>query len=70
MAGYSGKSVVKRLGIKPGFRIFAAGLPAAYGDVVGKLPAGVTIITRLRAPIDMVQVFATDAATLASKLRG
>jgi hypothetical protein len=40
MAGYSGKSVVQRLGIKPGFRIFAASLPAAYGDIVGKLLPG------------------------------
>ena len=34
MAGASGKPVVQKLGIKPGFRIFAAGLRAAYDDVV------------------------------------
>jgi hypothetical protein len=38
---------VQKLGIKPGFRIFAAGAPAAYRDIVGKLPAEVTIVTRL-----------------------
>jgi hypothetical protein len=69
MAGYSGKAVVQKLGVKPGFRIFAAGLPVAYSDVVGKLPADVTIVSRLKAPLDMVHVFATDAAGLAEKLR-
>jgi hypothetical protein len=69
MAGYSGKSVVQKLGIQPGFRIFSVGAPAAYSDIVGKLPAGVTIVSRLRAPLDMVHLFATQAAGLAGKLR-
>jgi hypothetical protein len=69
MAGYSGKPVVQKLGIKPGFRIFIAGAPAAYGDIVGELPAQVTIVSRLRAGLDMVHLFATDAATLSNKLR-
>jgi hypothetical protein len=69
MAGYSGKPVVQKLGIKPGFRIFIAGAPAAYGDIVGELPAQVTIVSRLRAGLDMVHLFATEAATLSNKLR-
>ncbi len=40
MAGYSGKSVVQKLGIKPGFRIFVGHAPAAYCDIVGALPEG------------------------------
>jgi hypothetical protein len=43
MAGYSGKPVVEKLGIKPGFCICTIGAPAAYQDIVGKLAAGVTI---------------------------
>jgi hypothetical protein len=70
MAGYSGKPVVQKLGIKPGFCIFTTGAPAAYSDIVGKLPADVTVATRLKAPLDMVHVFATEAAGLAGKLRG
>ena len=68
MAGTSGKAVVQKLGVKPGFRIFAAGLQGAYSDVVGQLPADVTIVSRLKAPLDMVHVFATEAAGLAEKL--
>ena len=70
MAGYSGKTVVQKLGIKPGFRIFAAGAPAAYSDIVGKLPDEVTMATGAKVPLDMVHVFVTEAKGLASKLRG
>jgi len=69
MAGYSGKPVVEKLGIKPGFCICTIGAPAAYHDIVGKLPAGVTITTALKAPLDMVHVFAMEATGLAARLR-
>ena len=69
MVGYSGKPVVQKLGIKPGFCIFATGLSSTYGDVVGELPGDVTIRSRLKAPLDMVHLFATEAKGLAAKLR-
>jgi hypothetical protein len=34
--GSSGNPVVQKLGIKPGFRIFAVVAPAAYDAVVGQ----------------------------------
>ncbi|WP_334400969.1 DUF3052 domain-containing protein [Bradyrhizobium sp. AZCC 2289] len=68
MAGYSGKPVVQKLGIKPGFRIFVGHAPAGYSDIVGKLPDDVTVAVRLKPPLDMVHVFATQAAGLAGKL--
>ena len=69
MAGYSGKPVAQKLGIKPGFCILVDGAPSAYGEIVGKLPAGVTVKTGPKPPVDMVHVFATQAAGLAGKLR-
>jgi hypothetical protein len=69
MAGTSGKTFVEKLGIKPGFCIFTAGAPRAYEDIVGKLPAGVTIAAVLKAPLDMVHVFAMQASRLAARLR-
>ena len=69
MAGYSGKPVVQKLGIQPGFCIFVAGAPAAYGDIVGELPDGASLVPRLKAPLDMVHVFATEASGLAVNLR-
>ena len=69
MAGTSGKTVVEKLGIKPGFCIFTAGAPGAYEDIVGKLPAGVTIAAALKAPLDMVHVFVMQVSGLAARLR-
>jgi hypothetical protein len=69
MAGYSGKPLTQKLGIKSGFRIFVAGLSGAYRDIVGELPDGVTITKVAKAPLNMVHVFATEAAGLAGKLR-
>jgi hypothetical protein len=68
MAGYSGRSVVQKLGIKPGFRIFVDGAPASYDDVIGPLPADVTLAPRLKAPLDMAHVFATRASALRKRL--
>jgi hypothetical protein len=69
MAGYSGKTIVQKLGIQPGFRIFVDGAPTAYGDIVGELPDEVTIVSRPQAPLDIVHLFATEAAGLAGRLR-
>jgi hypothetical protein len=69
MAGYSGKGVVQKLGVKPGFYIFVDGAPSAYDEIVGPLPAEVTVRAALKPPLDMVHVFATKAAGLAGKLR-
>jgi hypothetical protein len=68
MAGYSGKPITQKLGIKPGFRIFVDHAPRAYRDVVGELPDDVKIVTRLKAPLDMVHLFAREAAGLGARL--
>ena len=70
MAGYSGKPLAQKLGIKPGFCIFVSGAPKAYDELVGGLPDGAEIIARPRAPLDMVHLFVTKAAGLATKLQG
>jgi hypothetical protein len=68
VAGYSGKPVVQKLGIKPGFRIFVGDAPSSYRDIVGELPDGVKFGAHLTAPLDMVHLFATKAAGLNSRL--
>jgi len=69
MAGYSGKSVVQKLGIRPGFCILVDGAPSAYGNLVGPLPAEVKLISRSKSPLQMVHLFVTSATGLAGKLR-
>ncbi len=68
MAGSSGKPLSQKLGIKPGFRIFADSPPKPYRDIVGELPDGAKLVTRA-ASLDMVHLFATEAAGLAGKLK-
>jgi hypothetical protein len=70
MAGPSGKSLVQKLGIKPGFRIFVDHAPKAYREIVGPLPDDVALALRAKAPLDMVHLFASKAEGLAGKLRG
>jgi hypothetical protein len=67
-AGYSGTPLTQKLGIKPGFRIFVAGAPAAYETIVGKLPDGTSLVKRLGKALDMVHLFATERASLADSL--
>jgi hypothetical protein len=69
MAGASGRTVTQKLGIKPGFCIFADGAPIAYDKIVGRLPDNASVQDELKPPVDMVHVFATQAAGLTAKLR-
>jgi len=68
VAGYSGKPLSQKLGLKPGFRIFVAGAPADYRKIVGEWPEGATIALRASAPLDVVHVFAAEARGLSAKL--
>ena len=68
MAGYSGKPLSQKLGLKPGFRIFADGAPADYRDLVGAWPDGAKLFTQPKAPLDVVHLFARQAKGLATKL--
>ncbi len=47
-AGYSGRPLVKKLGIKPGQRVALLNAPAGYLDSLGELPADVTVDAALR----------------------
>jgi len=68
MAGTSGKSVVQKLGLKPGFCIFVDGLSVAYADIVGELPLGVRMAKTAKGPLDVVHLFAAETKGLAAKL--
>ena len=57
-AGYSGRPLIKKLGIKGGYRIALLRAPEGYLDLLGELPADVRIDTELaRANYDFVQGF-------------
>jgi hypothetical protein len=49
LAGYSSRSVVEKLGITPGTDVILLGGPPGYAAIVGELPSGAVIKTRLPA---------------------
>ena len=64
MAGYSGKPLVAKLGIKPDTRISIVNAPAGYDRVLGKLPPRVMPESRVAGPLDFVQFFTREKREL------
>jgi hypothetical protein len=63
MPGTSGKPVVQKLGIKPGFRIFTTGAPAACDGHRRRVTGTGRRRARLRVAVGMIHVFAKATAT-------
>lgn len=64
MAGYSGTRLIKKLGIKEGFRVAFVDAPKDLAKDLGPLLASVRILQRPRRPMDFVLLFTKSAATL------
>ena len=69
MTGYSGTPLAKKLGIKPGARLFVAGAPVNYLELVAPLPENVQLTARLRPDTDIVHVFSAQRVKLVEALR-
>ena len=63
-AGYSGTPLPKKLGIKPGAVVAFPGAPDAFTHVLGDLPDGVQVRSRLGGRIDVIVLFVTRRAEL------
>jgi hypothetical protein len=70
MAGYSGRPLAQKLGIKEGSKLFTRDVPGNYANFVAPLPKGVRFVQRVSSETDIVHVFATRRARLAETLRG
>lgn len=64
MVGYSGTPLVKKLGIKEGFRVAFVGAPDDFDNDLGPLPANVSEIARPQKSMDFVLLFTKSAAAL------
>jgi hypothetical protein len=69
-AGYSGTPLVRKLGVRAGARVAWLGAPDGFDALVGELPAGVTVLRSLRAPLDLLVQFTTARAELVQRLPG
>ena len=68
MAGYSATPLVKKLGIKSGFRLRVKNAPANYIDLLAPLPENVVISAGLRSRIDIEHLFVTSRRCLENQL--
>ena len=65
MAGYSGRSLVNKLGIKNGYRIRIDNAPENYEQTLGDLPANVIVAKRAERALNLVQFFTQSRDELA-----
>lgn len=68
MAGYSGRALVDKLGIKPGTRIAILNAPRGYRATLGTLPARVQVVTAARGVFPFIHLFAVSRAILETKI--
>lgn len=66
MAGYSGKTLVMKLGIEKGARVAALSSPVAYPELVGELPDGAKVATSLHGTADFIHFFTKSESELRS----
>jgi len=69
MAGYSGTPLARKLGIREDCRLFHAGAPSNYLELLAPLPSGVRVVRRVDGTTDIIHLFATRRARLAAALR-
>ena len=64
MAGYSGTSLVKKLGLKENFRTRIIHAPANYFELLSDLPDGIKIMKTKGKELDFVHLFSKEAKEL------
>jgi hypothetical protein len=67
MAGYSGKPLAQKLGIKPGLRLIILNAPDDYAATLGALPDGVEQTTTWDGKFDFIQFFTTQKVVLETR---
>lgn len=67
MAGYSGKPLAQKLGIKAGSRLALIDPPPNYKELLAPLPEGVRFCTVATKP-DLIHYFCAERVRLARKL--
>jgi hypothetical protein len=56
-AGYSGSSLVRKLGVRPGARVALVNAPDRFAELLGELPDGVRVSRRLQGPRELIVAF-------------
>ena len=67
-SGYSGTPLVRKLGLKPGFRALLVNTPGHYFDLLETLPEDVKVFTKAGKDIDFIHFFTTSRKDLVKRL--
>ena len=70
MAGYSGRPLPQKLGIKDGQTVVVLGAPRGYERTLGELPPGVRVVTRLAGSVPFIQFFTKHRSELVRRTPG
>ncbi len=70
MAGYSGTPLAKKLGIKPGARLWARNAPVDYKKLLAPIPEGVVFVAKSGKDLDLIHLFTRSRRELAAALPG
>jgi len=68
VAGYSGRTLVEKLGIKPRTRIAIINPPRGFRATLGELPAGVTVTSRVSGTYPFMHFFTRDRTVLEKEI--
>ncbi|MGH1364057.1 MAG: DUF3052 domain-containing protein [Calditrichia bacterium] len=68
MPGYSGTPLYKKLGIKPGFKIYVKNAPDNYTELISPIPDGVMQLQRVGRELDMIHFFTKKRSEMEKNL--
>ncbi|WP_420628250.1 DUF3052 domain-containing protein [Candidatus Leptofilum sp.] len=68
MAGYSKTPLVKKLGIKPGYKMYVKNPPPNYRTLIAPLPEAVISLSRLSTNLDFIHFFTKSKKELATNI--
>jgi hypothetical protein len=69
MAGYSGTPLQKKLGIKPGMKIYVSHAPKEYFDWISPIPEDVSIATKPGKGTAFIHLFVQDRKVFENEFR-
>lgn len=68
MAGYSKTPLIKKLGIKPGYRVCFVDAPETYPNLLGPLPEDVEVLPRQSKDLDFIHLFSQQSEQMEEDL--
>nr|MBA3824786.1 DUF3052 domain-containing protein [Ktedonobacterales bacterium] len=67
-AGYSGKPLAAKLGLKPGMHVHFSAAPPSYCALIADVLPQLVVHPTVEGPLDAIHLFATTRTTLAAAL--